>query len=76
MNRLPNLTDHELHITLLNALATAAETYEIMAAGTRADMRRFPAMAVTHDGLPERFEQQARETRELAARVEGESADA
>lgn len=76
MNQLPKLTDQELHGTLLNALATAAETYDTLAAKTRAEMLRVPGMAATHDGLPARFERQATDVRQLLEKLEEQSADA
>lgn len=76
MNGLPNLNDHELHGTLLNALRLAADCYRDFAKKQRWEEQAFPAMAVTHDGLAEQFDRQAREADELANRLEEESEEA
>lgn len=64
MNRLPDLTDAELHKTLLNALSLAASEYQ-----ETADNVANPRLAV-------QFAQQASDCRALASKLEEESTDA
>lgn len=64
------LNDREASLAA-NALRLAAEQYERDAATVRAENKATPNMAVTHDGLAEQFDRQARDAHELAERLEG-----
>jgi hypothetical protein len=65
MNRLPPLTDTELHGTLLNALGTARAAYLTLSINEE-----------LAPGLADQFAQQARDCRALIEKLEEESTDA
>ena len=69
MNRLPDLTDHELHGVLLNALHAAAEVYNDAA------RYRGPPETAARQSLTAQFEKQGREVRELIDKLEEQSTD-
>lgn len=74
MNRLPLLSDKELS-TLTNGLLVAAEKFDANAAQLRAASATDVSPAATMR-LAEQFILQAKQSRELAAKLDEESEDA
>jgi outer membrane murein-binding lipoprotein Lpp len=61
--------------TIVSALNVAADQYDRDAAAIRAEIKKFPPMGATHDGLAEHFDRQAAEARELASKIEQHGLD-
>jgi bacterioferritin (cytochrome b1) len=71
MNRLPLLSDHELHATLLNALSCAADRYK-----EHARMCRVWGASENSRDLGDQFERQQQEAEALHGKLQEESEEA